>query len=139
MNEMSPARHPTSLPQEAVDRFAAIVGKGHALVDPDQQLPYLKELRDKYVGRSALVLRPGIGASSHVPVISRRAAWLDSPAACVSGRPFTFSARPSGKYTSVKKHRRTSLRDCDPAMRTSVPGSGRPAESRSSGFSRSAR
>ena len=59
MNEMSPARHPTSLPQEAVDRFAAIVGKGHALVDPDQQLPYLKELRDKYVGRSALVLRPG--------------------------------------------------------------------------------
>lgn len=59
MNEMSPARLPVTLPQETVDRFAAIVGKGHALVDPDQQLPYLKELRDKYVGRSALVLRPG--------------------------------------------------------------------------------
>ena len=58
MNEMSPARHPVTLPQETVDRFAAIVGKGHALVDPDQQLPYLRELRDKYVGRSALVLRP---------------------------------------------------------------------------------
>ena len=42
MNEMSPARHLTSLPQETVDRFAAIVGKGHALVDPDQQLPYLQ-------------------------------------------------------------------------------------------------
>ena len=69
MNEMSPARHPTSLPQETVDRFAAIVGKGHALVDPDQQLPYLKELRDKYVGRSALVLR-------------RPQAWIPSSRRC---------------------------------------------------------
>ena len=59
MNEMSPARHPTTLSQEIVDRFAAIVGTAHALVDPDAQLPYLRELRDKYVGRSALVLRPG--------------------------------------------------------------------------------
>ncbi|MBN9280420.1 MAG: FAD-binding oxidoreductase, partial [Hyphomicrobium sp.] len=58
MNEMSPNRA-RPLSPEIVERFAAIVGKAHALVDPDQQLPYLKELRDKYVGRSALVLRPG--------------------------------------------------------------------------------
>src|SRR5688572_32471333 len=42
-----------------VARFAAIVGREHALTDPDQQLPYLREWRDKYEGRSALVLRPG--------------------------------------------------------------------------------
>jgi FAD/FMN-containing dehydrogenase len=58
MNEMSPPRVPPLSP-EIVAKFAAIVGKDHALVDPDAQLPYLRELRDKYVGRSALVLRPG--------------------------------------------------------------------------------
>ena len=57
MNEMSPTRA-RPLSPEIIERFAAIVGKAHALVDPDQQLPYLKELRDKYVGRSALGLRP---------------------------------------------------------------------------------
>ncbi len=32
----------------------------HALTDPDQQLPYLREWRDMYEGRSAVVLRPAI-------------------------------------------------------------------------------
>jgi FAD/FMN-containing dehydrogenase len=40
-------------------RFAAIVGAQHALTDPDQQLPYLREWRDMYRGRASLVLRPG--------------------------------------------------------------------------------
>ena len=42
-----------------VDRFRAIVGPAHALTDPDQQLPYVRELRDLYDGRAGLVLRPG--------------------------------------------------------------------------------
>jgi FAD/FMN-containing dehydrogenase len=48
-----------TLSPELVARFAAIVGEAHALTDPDQQLPYLREWRDTYFGRSALVLRPG--------------------------------------------------------------------------------
>jgi FAD/FMN-containing dehydrogenase len=58
MNDTSPDRS-RPLPAAIVERFAAIVGKAHALVDPEQQLPYLRELRAKYIGRSALVLRPG--------------------------------------------------------------------------------
>jgi FAD/FMN-containing dehydrogenase len=42
-----------------VDRFAAIVGDRHALRDPNDQAPYLTEWRDKYTGRTPLVLRPG--------------------------------------------------------------------------------
>ena len=49
----------TTLSPDLVARFAEIVGLQHALADPDQQLPYLREMRDLYVGRSSLVLRPG--------------------------------------------------------------------------------
>jgi FAD/FMN-containing dehydrogenase len=42
-----------------LDRFAAIVGERHALRDPQAIAPYLVELRDRYFGRSAMVLRPG--------------------------------------------------------------------------------
>lgn len=38
--------------------MAAIVGPAHAIADPDQQQPYLHELRGLYRGAAALVLRP---------------------------------------------------------------------------------
>jgi len=44
---------------ELIARFSEIVGAEHALTDPDQQLPFLREMRDLYYGRSPLVLRPG--------------------------------------------------------------------------------
>jgi FAD/FMN-containing dehydrogenase len=50
---------PTGLSPELIDRLRAIVGPSHALTDPDQQLPYLRELREMYEGRAAVVLRPG--------------------------------------------------------------------------------
>lgn len=43
----------------ALARMAEIVGDAHALADPEQQLPYLRELRGLYEGRATLVLRPG--------------------------------------------------------------------------------
>jgi FAD/FMN-containing dehydrogenase len=50
---------PTVLSVEILDRLRAIVGPNHALTDPDQQLSYLREWRDLYEGKSAVVLRPG--------------------------------------------------------------------------------
>ena len=47
-----------SLAPELLAQLAAIVGPEHALVDPDQQLPYLREWRDMYRGRASVVLRP---------------------------------------------------------------------------------
>jgi FAD/FMN-containing dehydrogenase len=51
--------HPAPLPPDLIDRFREIVGSAHALTDPDQQLPYLREWRDMYQGRAGIVLRPG--------------------------------------------------------------------------------
>ena len=56
---MTSHAEPTGLSPELIDRLRAIVGPSHALTDPDQQLPYLRELRDMYEGRAAVVLRPG--------------------------------------------------------------------------------
>lgn len=43
----------------ALQRLVDVVGRQHAITDPDQQLPYLREWRDRYFGRAAMVLRPG--------------------------------------------------------------------------------
>ncbi len=48
----------STLPASLIAAFAEIVGPAHALTDPDAQLPYLREWRDLWDGRSALVLRP---------------------------------------------------------------------------------
>src|SRR5262245_29461911 len=48
-----------TLSADLIARFSAIVGPQHALTDPDQQLPYLREWRDMYEGRASVVLRPG--------------------------------------------------------------------------------
>jgi FAD/FMN-containing dehydrogenase len=51
---------PLRIPDAAlIERLAAVVGREHALTDPDQQTPYLIEWRDQFTGRSPLVLRPG--------------------------------------------------------------------------------
>ncbi|MCK5550669.1 MAG: FAD-binding oxidoreductase, partial [Hyphomicrobiaceae bacterium] len=47
------------VPTDVLKRLSDIVGREHALSDPEQQAPYLREWRDRYVGRAALVLRPG--------------------------------------------------------------------------------
>jgi FAD/FMN-containing dehydrogenase len=44
---------------DLIARFAAIVGPAHALTDADTQAPYLREWRDMYLGKAALILRPG--------------------------------------------------------------------------------
>ena len=56
---MSDSRHFPLLAPDLVARFVDIVGPEHALTDPDQQLPYLREWRDLYQGRASIVLRPG--------------------------------------------------------------------------------
>ncbi len=47
-----------TLPEDLIERFKAIVGEKFALTDPDLQAAYLHEMRDRWVGRTPLVLRP---------------------------------------------------------------------------------
>ncbi|HRY07305.1 MAG TPA: FAD-binding oxidoreductase [Hyphomicrobiaceae bacterium] len=54
--DIAPLNAPTP---DLVARFIDIVGPTQALVDPAAQAPYLKEWRDRYVGKTPLVVRPG--------------------------------------------------------------------------------
>lgn len=57
---MTAGKPPLATPEpEILRRMADIVGPAHALTDPDVQAPYLREWRDRYTGRTPLVLRPG--------------------------------------------------------------------------------
>lgn len=51
----SPLRAPDSA---LIDRLISIVGPQHAVTDADLMMPYLREWRDLYVGRTPLVLKP---------------------------------------------------------------------------------
>ena len=54
--DLSPLDAPTP---ELISRFIDIVGPTQAVVDPAAQAPYLREWRDRYIGATPLVLRPG--------------------------------------------------------------------------------
>jgi FAD/FMN-containing dehydrogenase len=60
-NPVETARCPPSKAgvADALQRLTDIVGPEHAIADPDLQLPYLREWRDRYEGKAALVVRPG--------------------------------------------------------------------------------
>ena len=47
------------LPEDVIARLRAIVGDAHVLTSPDDQAGYLREWRDRYIGKSAAVVRPG--------------------------------------------------------------------------------
>lgn len=61
---MTQLNHPTP---ELLAKLAAIVGERNALLQPDDQAPYLREWRDRYVGKTPVVLRPGsVGEVSEI-------------------------------------------------------------------------
>ena len=47
-----------ALSDDVIARFREIVGDAHALTTPEEQAGYLREWRDRYVGKAAVVLRP---------------------------------------------------------------------------------
>lgn len=58
---MNDASKPGLLPPSpsAIERLIAVVGRDHALTEPEDQQGYLREWRGRFVGRTPLVLRPG--------------------------------------------------------------------------------
>lgn len=45
--------------QQTIERFAKIVGGKYTIRDPEEIKPFLREQRNIYEGRAALVLKPG--------------------------------------------------------------------------------
>lgn len=48
-----------TLPPDLIRRFVELVGEANALTREQDQAPYLREWRDRYTGRTPVVLRPG--------------------------------------------------------------------------------
>ncbi len=48
----------TALRADLIGRFVAIVGEANAILRPDEQAKYLREWRDRFVGKTPVVLRP---------------------------------------------------------------------------------
>jgi FAD/FMN-containing dehydrogenase len=48
-----------AVPASLIERFALIIGEANALTRAEDQAGYLHEWRDRYVGRTPVVLRPG--------------------------------------------------------------------------------
>ncbi len=44
---------------ETIARLVEVVGPSHAIMEPSDQVPYLREWRDRYIGTTPVVLRPG--------------------------------------------------------------------------------
>jgi len=47
-----------AISSDLIARFADIVGAANALTQAEDQTPYLREWRDKYIGKTPVVLRP---------------------------------------------------------------------------------
>src|SRR5262249_22428691 len=60
-----------------IERFVSIVGEKYALTGSDELAPYLREPRDLYHGRAALVLKPG--SAGEVSAILRLAQETKTP------------------------------------------------------------
>ena len=55
----STALRATTISPDLIKAFASIVGEAHALTRAEDQAGYLREWRDRYVGSTPVVLRPG--------------------------------------------------------------------------------
>ncbi|MCL4765945.1 MAG: FAD-binding oxidoreductase [Hyphomicrobiaceae bacterium] len=101
---------------ELIDRLAAIVGPEHALTDPDQQLPYLREWRDLFFGRTPLVLRPGSTEEvSRILALANEARVGVVPQAGNTGLVGGQTPFGTGTEIVLSVSRLKQVRDIDPA------------------------
>ena len=82
------------LPDDVAAQLRAIVGDAHVLTSPEDQAGYLREWRDRYVGKALAVVRPG--STDDVARILRFAAFIEHaivhPAAFLWPPPPNFAA-----------------------------------------------
>jgi FAD/FMN-containing dehydrogenase len=100
----------------ALQRFVEIVGPEHAITDPERQGPYLREWRDRYVGRTPLVLRPGsVDEVSRVMAAANEAGIGIVPQAGNTGLVGGQIPSPSGAEVVLSVGRLAKVRAVDAA------------------------
>ena len=99
---------------ETLDALSRIVGEHHAIRDPAAMAPYLVEWRDRYVGKAALVLKPG--STEEVAAILKRANETRTAVVPQGGNTGLVGGQipfESGNEVVVSLARMTHVRDID--------------------------
>ncbi len=110
---------------DLIKALTAIVGKQYAITDEQAQQPYLSEWRDKYVGKTSLVLRP-----ANTEQVSQILAMADSnligvvPQGGNTGLVGGQIPFETGHEIILSTSRLTDLRDADAVGRTLTIGAG---------------
>ena len=111
--------------QPLLDRFAQIVGPAYAVRDPQSIQPYLIEPREKFHGRTPLVLRPG--SVAEVAAILKLANETRTPVVPQGGNTGLVGgqiASEKGDEIVVSLSRLNRLRSVDPDNNTIIAEAG---------------
>ena len=99
---------------ETLDALSRIVGEHHVIRDPAAMASYLVEWRDRYVGKAALVLKPG--STEEVAAILKRANETRTAVVPQGGNTGLVGGQipfESGNEVVVSLARMTHVRDID--------------------------
>ncbi|MFD1695192.1 FAD-binding oxidoreductase [Roseibium aestuarii] len=97
------------------ERLAAMIGAANVLTTPEQKAPYLTEWRDKFPGKTPMVLRPGTTAEVSQVLTYLYAHDIRSvPQGGNTGLVGAQIPRESGDEVVVSLSRMTRVRDVDP-------------------------
>ena len=100
---------------ETLDEFARLVGEKNAISNPDDQAPYLTEWRDRYSGKTPLVLKPAI--TSEVSEILKLASATKTAIVPQGGNTGLVGGQipnPNGYEVIVNLSRMNRVRSIDP-------------------------
>ena len=103
--------------KDLITRFTAIVGEKYALTDPDLQAAYLHEMRDRWVGTTPLVLRPG--PPRRFPKFSNSPTRPAPPIVPQGGNTGLVGGQiPHHNEIVLSLNRMTAIREIDPITNT---------------------
>jgi FAD/FMN-containing dehydrogenase len=106
--------HPSRPSEATLDALVRIVGEDHAIREPAAMAPYLVEWRDRYVGKAALVLKPG--STAEVAAILKRANETHTAIVPQGGNTGLVGGQipfENGNEVVVSLSRMTHVRDID--------------------------
>src|SRR6476661_1876259 len=79
--------------QETLDALVRVVGEDYAIREPEGMAPFLVEWRDRYVGKAALVLKPGTPAPA-AGTGGSASRWSARASLCGRSRPSPHTGSP---------------------------------------------
>ena len=113
------------LDDSLIDQFSAIVGEENAIRDPQEMDPYLRELRNLFVGKASVVLRPGSTQEvSDIMKLAHKTGTAVVPQGGNTGLVGAQIPHTSGKEIILQLGRMNKVRSIDPLNNSLTVDSG---------------